>query len=55
MTAALPWVGLTTTDALKGSNADPTDRLRCPAELGAADSSTTISITQPHRKNLPVR
>ncbi len=47
--------GLTTTETLAGSKAEPTMRVRgCPS-VGAADSSTTASISQPHRKNLPVR
>lgn len=50
----LALLGLSTTETLAGSKAEPTKRERgCPPE-GAAESSTTTSITQPHRKNLPV-
>jgi len=43
--------GLTTTETVAGSKAEPSSRVRGGPPVGAADSSTTSSIAQPHSRN----
>lgn len=48
--AALGRLGLTTTEVLAGSNAEPTRRVRGCASVGAADRSMTNSVAQPQTR-----